>query len=171
MPIYEFYCGDCHTIFNFFSHRVNTTARPLCPRCRKVELVREPSLFATLKHQGKAGPAGLEGADPDRLEGAMGSVLREIEGMGEEPDPRQLGKLMRRLGDASGIEMGPKMEEIIQRLEAGADPDSLEEEIGDLPEGEPAEGEAGLEEFFRLRKKARSSGRKKPQVDETLHML
>jgi hypothetical protein len=28
MPIYEFYCEDCHTIFNFFSKNVNTTKKP-----------------------------------------------------------------------------------------------------------------------------------------------
>ncbi|MCK4728291.1 MAG: zinc ribbon domain-containing protein, partial [Desulfobacterales bacterium] len=35
MPIYEFYCEDCNTIFNFFSRSVNTTKRPPCPRCKQ----------------------------------------------------------------------------------------------------------------------------------------
>ncbi len=43
MPVYEFYCPDCHTIFNFFSRRVNTAARPACPRCERPELERQVS--------------------------------------------------------------------------------------------------------------------------------
>jgi len=35
MPIYEFYCEDCNTLFNFFSRTVNTDKQPPCPRCRK----------------------------------------------------------------------------------------------------------------------------------------
>jgi hypothetical protein len=32
MPIYEFYCRDCHMVFNFFARRVNTTAQRACSR-------------------------------------------------------------------------------------------------------------------------------------------
>ena len=46
MPIYEFYCADCHTIFNFFSRTVNTRKSPLCPRCGKRTLDRQVSAFA-----------------------------------------------------------------------------------------------------------------------------
>ncbi|HEX9637094.1 MAG TPA: zinc ribbon domain-containing protein [Acidobacteriota bacterium] len=168
MPIYEFYCQDCHRIFNFFSHRVNTEARPLCPKCGRVELAREPSRFATLRHAGAEGSDQLEGADSARIEGAMESVLGEMEQLGDDPNPAQLGRMMRRLGATSGLELGPKMEEIVRRLEAGEDPDSLEREIGDPLEGE-AGAEENMEEFFRLRKKARLSGRRKPEVDETLY--
>ena len=28
MPIYEFYCPGCYTVFTFFSRKINTTTRP-----------------------------------------------------------------------------------------------------------------------------------------------
>lgn len=28
MPIYEFYCSDCHAIFNFLSRQMNISKRP-----------------------------------------------------------------------------------------------------------------------------------------------
>jgi len=170
MPIYEFYCKDCHTIFNFFSHRVNTEARPLCPRCRRVTLQREPSRFATLKRKGAEDPTPFDDLDETKVEGAMESVVREMEGIGDQPNPRQLAKIMRRLGEASGVELGPRMEEMIGRLEAGEDPESLEDQMGDL-EGESGAGDEGLEEFFKLKKRASRSARKKPQADETLYFL
>jgi len=43
MPIYEFYCEPCHTIYNFFSRSVNTGKRPACPKCGQGELVERYS--------------------------------------------------------------------------------------------------------------------------------
>ena len=31
MPIYEFYCAKCNTIYNFFSRTANTDKIPTCP--------------------------------------------------------------------------------------------------------------------------------------------
>jgi putative FmdB family regulatory protein len=46
MPIYEFYCNDCNTIFNFFSKTVNTSKKPKCPKCKAKTLSRQMSAFA-----------------------------------------------------------------------------------------------------------------------------
>jgi len=54
---------------------------------------------------------------------------------------------------------------MMSRLEAGEDPDRLEEEMGDDFDEDDA-----LEEFFRLRKHGRSLGRH-PQIDDTLYFL
>ncbi len=51
MPIYEFYCKKCHMIFSFFSSTVNTDKRPLCPKCRKVKLERQMSLFSRVRQR------------------------------------------------------------------------------------------------------------------------
>ncbi|MEI6128202.1 MAG: FmdB family zinc ribbon protein [Pseudomonadota bacterium] len=50
MPIYEFYCTSCNTIFNFFSRTVNVTKRPACPRCGR-ELERQVSMFSFSQKQ------------------------------------------------------------------------------------------------------------------------
>lgn len=165
MPIYEFYCSDCHTLFNFFSAAIDTVARPDCPRCGRAELERRPARFATLKHRGDEEPDPFGDLDEDRLAGVMESMMGEMGDLENNEDPRQLATLFRRFGEASGLEFGPRMEEMMSRLEAGEDPDKLEEEMGD-----EFDDDSALEEFFRLRQRGWKSGRR-PRVDETLYFL
>lgn len=165
MPIYEFYCSDCNTLFNFFSSRIDTTSRPPCPRCERAELEKRPARFATLKHQGDEEDdpfSSMEDSDLDRL---MGSMMSEMDGMGDDEDPRQLANIFRKFGEAAGMEPGPRMEELLGRLEAGEDPDELESELDD--DG----GDDSLEEFFRFKKRVAAANRPKPRIDDTLYFL
>ncbi|HBB15623.1 MAG TPA: hypothetical protein DCZ97_00985, partial [Syntrophus sp. (in: bacteria)] len=102
MPIYEFYCETCNTVFNFFSRGVNTTKTPNCPKCRKV-LKRQMSLFAKVT-RGKEEPAedGMPPLDEAKMEKAMAMLAGEAEKMNED-DPRQAAQLMRKLTDATGL--------------------------------------------------------------------
>ena len=76
MPIYEFYCRDCHTVYSFFTPRMDTERQPACPRCELQDLERKPSRFATLKHRGEEdGEDPFAGLDESRLEGAMGADI------------------------------------------------------------------------------------------------
>lgn len=34
MPIYEYYCKACNTIFNFYSKTLSVKKEPFCPRCQ-----------------------------------------------------------------------------------------------------------------------------------------
>ena len=58
-------------------------------------------------------------------------------------------RLMRKLFDSTGMPLSGGMEEAIRRMEGGEDPDKIEEELGDVLEGEDgspfsgAEGTAG----------------------------
>ncbi len=166
MPIYEFYCPDCHTVYNFFSARIDIAASPDCPRCRRRQLARKPSTFATLKHQGEDEDAGdpFSGLDESKLEGAMESLMQEMGGLENEEAPRAMGRLMRRFGELSGLEMGDRMEEMIQRMEAGEDPESLEEDMGDDVDGDD------FSDFFKL-KKAVGARQRRPRVDDELYFL
>nr|MBC8392650.1 zinc ribbon domain-containing protein [Deltaproteobacteria bacterium] len=125
MPIYEFYCEDCNTIFNFFSKTVNTTKRPKCPKCKKKKLTRQVSLFAVT---GKA----KEDSDMDDLpfdEGKMEQAMKMLAGEADkinEDDPRQAANLMRKLSDMTGMQLGPGMEEALKRMEKGEDPEQVE---------------------------------------------
>lgn len=172
MPIYEFYCADCNTIFSFFSAAVDTEAQPLCPRCGKVRLARKPSTFATLSHRSGEGDEGgdddpFAGLDDSRLEGAMESAFRDLEGSGDEEDPRQMARALRRFSEAAGLEPGPRLEEMLHRLEAGEDPDRLEEELGGEEEGE----EPSLEDLFRRKAAAAARSAPPPRVDPELYFL
>ena len=93
MPIYEFYCVDCHAVFNFFSRTVNTTKRPDCPRCSHPKLERRISRFAISKgrSEGADTPEGMPDVDEARMEGIMEELARESEGA-DQDDPRQMAR-------------------------------------------------------------------------------
>jgi putative FmdB family regulatory protein len=160
MPIYEFYCKKCHMIFNFFSSTVNTDKRPLCPRCRKVKLERQMSLFSRVRHPGEEEDAPMPDIDESKLENAMNLLGREAETL-DENDPKQAANLMRKLSGMTGMNLGSGMEEALRRMEAGEDPEQIEQEMGDLLEGE--------DPFSFGDKKPGKSLKKRPPVkDETL---
>lgn len=164
MPIYEFYCSDCNTLFNFFSPRVDTSSRPACPRCRKEEIERRPARFATLRHRTDSDDdpfSALGDAELDRL---MGSMMSDMEGLGDSEDPGQLAGIFRRFGEAAGMEPGPRMEEFLSRLEAGEDPDELE---GELDAGD----DESLDELFRFKRQLAGDRLARARVDETLYFL
>ena len=152
MPIYEFYCSSCHTVFNFLSKRINTDAVPACPKCGKTT-ARKPSTFAMSKNRpepkaGEGAPgAGGDQMDPfanmdeSQLESAMESLASEADGI-DENDPRQAANVMRKLFDATGMPLGGGMQEALKRMESGEDPEKIEEDMGDLLEADPFAGEA-----------------------------
>lgn len=168
MPIYEFYCSDCHTVFSFFSRSVNTRKRPSCPRCSKRRLERKVSAFAIASGRTDA-PEGESpsGVDETRMEQAMEALAAEAENI-DENNPRQIAGLMRKLHDSAGLPMGEAMESAIERMEAGEDPEKIEEEMGDLLESEDpfAEDEGPRKRLGAIRRRLR-----RPAVDETLHEL
>ena len=169
MPMYEFYCSKCHTIYTFLSRSINTQRVPACPTDGRHRLQRQVSAFAVVKG-GQAG-SDSDGAGDDfpvddaRMEQAMETLATEAEGLNEE-DPRAAARLMRRLSDMTGIEYNEGMEEALRRLEAGEDPDAVEAEMGDLLEGD--------EEPFALPGSGRPGRRRRrrpPRRDETLYEM
>jgi putative FmdB family regulatory protein len=163
MPIYEFYCRKCNTIYNFFSRTINTEKVPTCPRCGRVKLKRKVSIFSALSGRKEdEGQGDMPPIDETKLEKAMSMLASEADRINED-DPRQAAQLMRRLTEATGLKMGQGMEEALSRMERGEDPDKIEAEMGDLLEGEDP---------FILESKARVSRKDaEPKVDETLYDL
>lgn len=160
MPIYEFYCGPCNTLFNFFSSRINTSAIPPCPRCGQ-DLTRQLSLFSTI---GRAKEdEGMPDLDENRMERVMGELAREAESINED-DPQQMARIMRRFTEQAGMPLGSGLEEALSRMEAGEDPETIEQEMGDILENE--------DPFTLLARKGRKrGGRPAPNRDETLYEL
>ena len=54
-----------------------------------------------------------------------------------EEDPRQAARLMRKSSSMTGMELGEGMQEAMKRMEAGEDPEKIEEEMGDVFEQDP----------------------------------
>ncbi len=163
MPIYEFYCSKCDTIYNFFSRTINTDKKPKCPKCRNVKLKRKVSIFAAISGgKGEEAQGDMPQFDEARMEKAMSMLASEAAGL-KEDDPKQAALLMRKLTDATGLKMGSGMEEALARMERGEDPEKIEAEMGDLLEGEDP---------FMMEQKSKG-GKKgsKPKVDDTLYDL
>jgi hypothetical protein len=102
--------------------------------------------------------------DESKMERAMQMLAGEAENIKEE-DPRQAANLMRKLTDMTGMELGQGMQEALQRMEAGEDPEQIEAEMGDILESEDP---------FSLPDKKKLSSRsrmKAPHRDETLYDL
>ena len=135
MPIYEFYCQDCNTIYNFFSKTINTTKKPKCPKCKERTLTRQISLVAFTGKAKEDGDLDDLPFDEGKMEQAMRMLASEADKINED-DPKQAANLMRKLTDMTGLKLGDGMDEALRRMEKGEDPEQLEAEMGDLLEEE-----------------------------------
>ena len=149
-------------IFNFYSGSVNVEKRPNCPRCRKRKLDRQMSTFSSPRNRGEEDDMPMPDMDESKMEHAMNLLAKEAEHI-DENDPRQAANLMRKLTDMTGLNLGPGMEEALTRMEAGEDPEQIEDEMGDLLEEEDP---------FSFKEKASKAHKKgRPKVDEKLYYL
>ena len=173
MPVYECFCPDCHTVFNFFSRRVDTETRPACPRCGRPDLARQASLFAISKRRSEGDaecdPGLPAGVDEERMMRALASMEGEMEAL-DDADPEQAARLMRRLFDASGLQLGGSMAEAIRRMEAGEDPDQIDGGTGRRPAGktrsaDPDRWQGGWSDALRsLRRELLPAARARPGI-------
>ena len=152
MPIYEFLCTDCNRIFSFLSKSIKEERTPKCPKCKGENMTRQISLVSKQIKKNRSGSSSADETDRPydpaeeaKMERAMKVLEKEMAGMDEEnPDPRQLGRLMRRMSELTGEPMPEEMTEAVKRLEAGEDPEKIEEEMGDLfGEEDPYDGGGG----------------------------
>jgi putative FmdB family regulatory protein len=149
MPIYEFACPKCRKIYSFLSKRVNPDRLPVCPKCGNKKLKKELSRFAMTR--GLAEPTagsgeGDEGPMPDmddpRIARAMAEMERDMATL-DENNPKHMAHMMRKMKDIMPAGTVPKeLDVAIKRLEAGEDPEKIEEDMGDVL-GEFMGGEGG----------------------------
>jgi len=133
MPIFEYLCRACNRIYSFLSLRATPEREPVCPRCGSTELERVPSTFAvtgarkTTRDDARPG-GGPEPGGSDLEDKALRMASEMSESDAE--DPRAMARMMRRLAQESGERITPAMDEMFRRMEAGEDPEALEEELG-----------------------------------------
>jgi putative FmdB family regulatory protein len=119
MPIYEYTCHDCKhrvsLLWRSFADAENRSAA--CPRCGGTNLTRLISRVAVLRSE----DSRLDDlADP----GALGDL--------DENDPKSLARFMRKMANETGEDLGPEFDEVVGRLEAGEDPEAIEQSMPDL---------------------------------------
>jgi uncharacterized protein with von Willebrand factor type A (vWA) domain len=131
MPIYEFYSPDTHRIYSFFARSLSQGGKiPRCPDNAKARMERVVSRFAVTGRAKEAAESPTDPLDP-RMEQAMAEMENEISTMSDDnPNPRQIARLMRTMSQAAGRKLPESMERMIQRLEKGEDPERIEEDFG-----------------------------------------
>jgi truncated hemoglobin YjbI len=143
MPIYEFYSPDTRKIYTFYSRSLQSSSiTPICPCGKNFKMQKMYSGFSVTGSSSKkeeleeTGHNKSEG-DPfaNMSEKQASQVMQELEknlgGMDDEnPDPRQMGKMMRKMCELTGEKMDGVMEEVVRKLEEGANPEELEEKMG-----------------------------------------
>jgi len=163
MPIYEFYCNDCHTVYRFFSKTINTTTIPHCPKCENIQLHRQLSTFSISKNTQENDTDDIP-IDESKMDRAMSMLAHEVEAI-DDNDPKQAAGLMQKMSDLTGMPLNKSMKEAIERMASGEDPDKVEADMGDILENE--------EPFELPSKKCLVNNKRQqaPRVDETLYDL
>lgn len=163
MPIYEFFCPQNRRIYSFFARSLRYADKvPRCPENARWKMEKMISGFAITGRAKEKGESGELGDDMDeaKMDAAMSAMEQEFGGVAdsENPDPRALAAMMRRMGELTGQKMPAQMNEVIARLEKGEDPEKLESEYGDvfdaLESGDDSDS-GGPEGKLKLRKKKR----------------
>jgi predicted nucleic acid-binding Zn ribbon protein len=153
MPIYEYYCSDNHRIYSFFAKTLaQGQTIPKCPDNPAFRMKKIVSAFAVTGRtrktekegkgaEGGGAEAGSNPAEDAKMEAAMSAMEGEFSNV-DENDPRAMGRMMRRMSDLTGEKLDGEMEEVVRKLEEGADPDQLESAMGDaFGEGEGGDPE------------------------------
>jgi putative FmdB family regulatory protein len=115
MPLYEYRCPHCRRRVSVLqSYADYGKKQPVCPQCGGKDLQRVISRVRVAR------------SEESRLES-----LSDPSGLGDvdENDPRSMAKMMRRMGNELGEDMGPEFNETINRLEAGENPEDVEKTL------------------------------------------
>lgn len=132
MPNYPYRCHNCQKRFDIFMSYSEYGNQPVfCPHCKSDQVQRRIGRIRVAKSE----ESRMENlADPSALAGM-------------EEDPKAMGQMMRRMSNEMGEDLGPEFDEVIDRLEAGQNPDDIEKDLPDLG-GEGSGGYGGMDEDF-----------------------
>jgi putative FmdB family regulatory protein len=120
VPIYRYRCTNCKRRFEtYLSYNEYGNKIVRCPHCDSDQVQRRLERIRVAKSE----------------ESRMDS-LTDLSGLeGIENDPRALGKMMRKMSNEMGEDVGPEFDEVVDRLEAGQSPEDIEKAIPDLEGG------------------------------------
>lgn len=118
MPNYEFKCLSCQKRLTvFLTYKEYDSCRLQCQFCQSTNLKR------------LINRVGVAKSEDARIDALMDDS--SMAGLDEE-DPRALGRFMRKMSNEMGEDMGAEFNEVVDRLEKGESPESIEESMPDL---------------------------------------
>ena len=114
MPIYEYHCQDCRRRVSIFWRTISAAEEgvPTCPRCGGTHLTRLVSRVRVIR-----------GED---------SRLDDVADLSDFPDLDE--------NDPRSLDLGGEFDEVVGRLEAGEDPETIEQSMPELM-GEGGDGD------------------------------
>lgn len=118
MPLYDYHCLDCQQKVSVrLSYAEYDTATPACPNCGSKNLKRA------------LGRIRIARSEESRLE-----AMSDPSSFGDvdENDPKSMAKFMRKMGSEMGEEMPGEFNEVVDRLESGESPESIEQTMPEL---------------------------------------
>jgi putative FmdB family regulatory protein len=111
MPIYEYRCLTCKRRTSVFVRSISSPVDARCEHCGGSRLTRLMSKFAVHR-------PGLDLDSPSALDGI------------DENDPQAVARWARQMKDEMGEDLGPEFDDMVDRIEAGEDPESVMAEGG-----------------------------------------
>jgi putative FmdB family regulatory protein len=118
MPTYDFICNNCDQRFDVFLTFAEYGKKKVsCTHCNSKNVRRRMTKVRIAK------------SDDSRMD-AMANDFSGFEGM--EDNPKEMGRMMRKMGKEMGEELPPEFNEVVDRLESGQSPDEIESAIPDL---------------------------------------
>jgi putative FmdB family regulatory protein len=124
MPTYDYICNNCNQRFDVFMTFSEYGKKPVtCAHCNSKNVRRRMTKVRIAK------------SDESRME----SVADGFDFEGLENDPREMGRVMRKMGKEMGEELPPEFNEVVGRLEAGQSPEEIESAVPNL--GDVAAGD------------------------------
>jgi len=112
MPIYEYACNACDARVSVFVRSMSATVSARCDRCGSEDLRRLISRVAVIRSGGDE----FGSLDDDALMSGF-----------DENDPRAMAAWAKKMRREMGEDMGPEMDEMIEKMERG---ESLDNDFG-----------------------------------------
>ena len=118
MPTYDFICNNCEKHFEVFMTFNEYGKKAVhCIHCESNNVRRRMTKVRIAK------------SDDSRME----SAADDFSGMeGIEDDPKALARMMRKMGGEMGEELPAEFNDVVDRLEAGQNPEEIESALPDL---------------------------------------
>ena len=114
MPIYEFRCGECGKITNYFTRKIDTEVRPPCEHCGSANTSRIMSRF------------GRRYSQQDILE-KYGDPAEQELGPDGYRDPRQIGRWVEKKFEEYGLDLPEGAREMIDAAREGEFPEPVKD--------------------------------------------
>jgi putative FmdB family regulatory protein len=114
MPIYEFACNACQARVSVFVRSMSSPLTAKCDRCGSDDLRRLISRVTVIKSADDFGSL-----DDDAMMSGF-----------DESDPKAMAAWARKMRQEMGDDVGPEMDEMIERLESGEGLDGGDDDEG-----------------------------------------